>query len=102
MQTAPQLSAGRLAILRQLRQQFRGAHDWAGNQVRKERNSREEMERIPRRLQLSAVDVDSVAQRLERIEADADGKVDGDLGKIARHSERRRERIDVCCDECRV
>ena len=59
-----------------LRQQRRRPHDRAGDQVREERDERRELDEVPRRLDLAAIDVDDVAHRLERVERDADRQHD--------------------------
>ena len=58
----------------QLRQQIRRPLDRAGQQLREETHVCEILDDVPCRLQLSTIHVDTVAQRLERVEADADGK----------------------------
>ena len=57
---------------RQLRQELDGAHDRAGDQLREERDEQQERAEVGERRDPPAIDVDGVAHRLERVEADPD------------------------------
>src|SRR4029077_16163473 len=52
------------------------ANDWAGDQLRKERDVRGELEEAPRRPNHSPIAVDDVADRVECVERDPDREDD--------------------------
>ena len=62
---------GNPARLQDLWQQPGAALDGSGDELRKERDVKREIEEIPGRLELLPIDVDGVAHGLEGIEADA-------------------------------
>ena len=62
-----------------LRQKIDGAHDRAGDQLRKESDEEGEVGEAPDCLDLAAVDVERIADALKRVEADAERQDDFDL-----------------------
>ena len=62
----------------QLPEQRAGALDGAGDELREERDEQRVAEKIRLRVDVAAVDVDGVAQRLKRVERDADGQEQAD------------------------
>ena len=74
-----------------LRQELGRAHDRAGDELREEGDVEAEADEAAARLEPPAVDVDRVAERLERVEADADGQQDVEDGRIELHPEQRED-----------
>ena len=62
------------ARLSELRQQVRRPLDRARNELREETDESEEPDDIAGRFQLSTIDVNGIAERLEGVETDADGE----------------------------
>ena len=81
----PDLHSGQVAGPLDLWEQARGPHDGAGDQLGEEGHVGRKGDRIPGRRQAAAVHVDAVAQRLERVEADAHRQDDGHPERVHGH-----------------
>lgn len=87
----------------ELRQQVRGPFDGAGHQLREEGDEGEESDDVACRGELFAVNVDRVAQGLERVERDADRQDDPQqetvvVGDAEQFGERCREEVVILED----
>ena len=88
---------------RDLRQQRVRAHDRAGHEVRKEADEEREVAEVFGGLDGAAVDVDGVAHRLERVEADAGGQEDvQERRRRVGEAERGEERVGAADEEVAV
>ena len=85
-----------------LGQQERGALNRPGDQVRKERDERRQVEQVAAGAQLSLVDVDRVAHRLERVEGNADRQQHAQRRLVPGHPGRRQHRVHVVDEEVEV
>jgi len=89
-------------LVPELGQELLGAHDGPRHQLREEGHEGRELEEAVLRLEAPSVDVDRVAQRLERVEADPDGQDDAQRQRIDAPAELRRERAQAVGEEVEV
>ena len=82
-------AAAQVIGLVQLRNEFAGAHNRAGDALREETQVEAEIEEVPNRVNLAPLDVDDVADGLEGEERDADRKEDAPAGEDVLHEKIR-------------
>src|SRR5690606_20053457 len=85
-----------------LRQQPRGSFDGPGHQLREEAHVEHEVDEAARRLELSAVHVDRVRHRLERVEGDAYRQHDAEHLPGRRYTQRVEQRHQAADEEVGV
>jgi hypothetical protein len=77
----------------QLRQEIRGAHDWARHKLREKRHVEEHVERVPAHCDVAAINVGNVRDAVKCKERDADGEQDLEKRQFVRQPEKSDERV---------
>src|SRR6185503_1673606 len=101
-QAEPERLSGRAVLALELRDDLLGPQDRTGDEVREERQEQAVIEERSKRDTAPEIDIDRVADRLERVERDADRQDDVGARGMEAPAERATEHAEVLDEEAAV